>query len=230
MTENLEGSASLLPASQGLPHGDPQRSELDWSTRTQNYDQELAALYDTLLAISHLGNLRDLLASIIHRAASLLGANLGGIYLTRPDGESLELVAVHNLEPSLVGTVLRFGEGLAGKVAQRRETMLVEDYMRWEGRAAVYEGIPFRRAVGVPMMAEGRVIGVITVSGSETAGPFNQEEVRLVEMFAGQAAIAFQQAQLMAEAQRRRERLASLYHLAVAITGAPDRETLLQRL
>lgn len=192
--------------------------------------RELTALYETLLDISQKGDLKELLTLIIQRAAVLLNASMGGIYLVRPDGQSIELVTVLNLPESLVGTVLRPGEGLSGKVAQHGETMIVDDYMHWEGRAAVYEGIPFRRVIGVPMKVEGKVIGVITMSDATATGPFNPEEVRLTEVFAGQAAIAFQHTRLMAEAQRRREQLAGLYDLTVAITGAPDRETLLSRL
>ncbi|MDW8319491.1 MAG: GAF domain-containing protein, partial [Anaerolineae bacterium] len=192
--------------------------------------EELNALYETTVAISQQEDLRELLVTIVRRAVSLLKAAMGGIYLVRPDGQSLELVTAYNLPGNLLGTVLQFGEGLSGKVAQRGHTMYVEDYASWEGRAAVYEGIPFRQVVGVPLTVEGKVIGVINVTNTEVGRPFDPREVRLVELFAGQAALAIRRAQLAAESRRREQQLARLYDLAVAITGAPDRETLLQRL
>lgn len=198
--------------------------------REAMYASALAALHETTLAISQQGDLQDLLSTIVQQAARLLGASMGGIYLMRPDGASLELVTDFNLPGNILGTVLRLGEGLSGKVAERGETMIVEDYMSWEGRALAYEGLPFRRVIGVPMKIGDRVIGVINVTDTETAGAFNPEEVRLVEVFAQQAALAVRLARLVAEVNRRQARLSGLYQLTVAISDAPDQETLLRRL
>lgn len=196
----------------------------------QRHAEALTALHETALAINQQGDLTELLLAIVRHAADLVHAHMGGLYLMRPDRKSLELVITYNLPGELAGTVLPLGEGLSGQIALTGEVMAVDDYTAWEGRAAAYEGLPFRRVLGVPLKVKGAVIGVINVTDDTMVGPFDPDEVRLVQLFADQAAIAIQNSWLLAAGQRRSTSLAGLYELAVAITGVQDRPTLLQRL
>jgi len=192
--------------------------------------RELAVSLEATLAIDEQGDLTELLHAIVRRAADLVHAHMGGLYLMRPDRQSLELVVAYNLPGNLTGTVLRLGEGLSGKIAVDGEVRAVYDYMTWEGRARVYEGLPFRRVLGIPLKVQGKVIGVINVTDDVLVGPFDPREVRLVQLFADQAAIAIQNSRLLADARHRSAALAGLYKLAVAITGVQDHQALLQRL
>ena len=102
--------------------------------------RELEALYDTALEITAQLDLTALLHAIVRRAASLLDAPMGGLYLVRPDAETLEMVVSHKLPGDFVGTILRFGDGISGRVAETGSPLMVSDYRDWEGRAAVYAG------------------------------------------------------------------------------------------
>ena len=55
----------------------------------------------------------------------------------RPDKQVVELVVGHNLPEAYLGTQLKYGEGLSGIIAQTGETMMIEDYAAWSGRAAL---------------------------------------------------------------------------------------------
>lgn len=209
---------------------DPRSQQADSQALLAQLSRELAASLETTLAIDEQGDLTELLQAIVRRAADLVHAHMGGLYLMRPDRQSLELVVAHNLPGNLAGTVLQLGEGLSGRVALTGEVLAVDDYMAWEGRAAVYGGMPFRRVLGVPLKVRGAVIGVIDVTDDRLVGPFDPDEVCLVRLFADQAAIAVQSSRLLAEARRRNASLAGLYELAVAITGVQDRATVLRRL
>ena len=114
----------------------------------------------------------------------------------RPDGEALELVVSHNLTRDYTGTTLRLGEGLSGRVAQTGEPMMVADHRTWEKQAAPFADAPFRRVLGVPLKAGNRVIGVLNVTDTEQTGPFEEEDIQLVSLFADQAAIALENARL----------------------------------
>jgi PAS domain S-box-containing protein len=163
---------------------------------------EMAALYDTSLAINAQLDLSTLLNAIVQRASGLVGVQMGGLYLMRPDEDELELVVNYNMPSIHVGTRLRLGEGLSGRIAQAGKPMMVADYRVWEGRAAVYAGTPFRRVLGVPLRVGERVIGVINVTDDERAGLFSEDEVRLVSLFADQAAIAIENARLFRIAEQ----------------------------
>jgi diguanylate cyclase (GGDEF)-like protein/PAS domain S-box-containing protein len=163
--------------------------------------QELAALYDTSLEINAQQDLYSLLRAIVVRAATLVGVSRGALYLIKPGGNSLELVVGHNFGQEYSGTTLEPGEGLSGLIAQTGEPMMVEDYTSWPGRAAIYERGNFGRVLGVPLKRGDRVIGVISVSDELITGPFSEDDVRLVSMFADQAAIAVENGRLYEEAQ-----------------------------
>jgi PAS domain S-box-containing protein len=191
--------------------------------------QELTAAYETALEISSQGDLSKLLPMIVERAANLIGAPMGGLYLVRPDGETLELVVSHRMPRDFTEAILRMGKGLSGQVAQTGEMIIIEDYQAWEGRADIFEGVPFRRVLGVPLKIEDRVIGVIKIIDIEMKGPYSEQEIQSVTMLANQAAMAVHNAQLHAEVQaelaerQRAEKVQStLYRISEATQTAGD--------
>ncbi|HSD84634.1 MAG TPA: GAF domain-containing protein, partial [Anaerolineae bacterium] len=173
--------------------------------------RELIALHEISLEISQQTDLTALLQAIVEKAAGLLNAPQGGLYLLHPDDGTVELVVAHNLPRRFVGTILKRGEGLSGRVAQTGQVLAVPEYRAWEGRAAVYEGQPFRRVVGVPLKIGDQVIGVINVTDDQKTGTFEEDEIRLVTLFAEQAALAVEKARLFAKVQHD---LTERYHSA----------------
>ncbi|MCX6028331.1 MAG: PAS domain S-box protein [Chloroflexi bacterium] len=165
-------------------------------------ERELATLYATSLELNSQSDLVLLLPTIVQRAAELAGATMGGLYLLRDDGQSLELVVSHNLPQNYVGAVLQLGEGLSGRIAQTGEPLTIEDYDRWPGRSTVYAGSSFHRVLGVPLKVQNRVIGVLNVTDDRRTGAFDQDQIRFVHLFADQAAIAIENARLYEQVQR----------------------------
>lgn len=158
--------------------------------------RELAALYETALDINTQGDLHALLEAIVRRAASLLGAHMGGLYLLKPDHQTLELVVSYNLPRNYQGTLLKLGEGLSGVVAQTGQPLTVEDYSIWPGRAPVYNGDVFRRVLGVPLKIGQRVLGVLNVTDAQQTGRFTDDQIRVTSLLADQAAVAIEQMRL----------------------------------
>jgi PAS domain S-box-containing protein len=191
---------------------------------------ELAALFETSLDLNSQLDLPALLRAIVARAAGLVGARMGGLYLLRPDSQSLELVVSHNMPVNYTGAILRLGEGLSGRVAQLGRPLVVQDYSAWPDRAPVYAEGDFRRVLGVPLRANGQLLGVINVTSDQQVGPFSEDEIRLVSLFADQAAIAIVNSRLYAEAQRRTRELAAIVDLTMATTGVLRIDELLARL
>jgi len=179
--------------------------------------REMAALYETALDINTQIDLHTLLQAIVRRAAELLGARMGGLYLVKPDDHTVELVVGHNLPRRYLGTRLKLGEGLSGLIAQTGETLMIEDYQAWAGRAVTYTSTPFRRVLGVPLKVGGRIIGVINVSDDQYTGRYTADQVRLVSLLADHAAIAIEKVRLLDETLQRAERLTLLNRIARAI-------------
>ena len=145
----------------------------------------------------------------IVRSASRL---CGGEYaiVTRYDGRLLHLAAQHNPRPGTADATAKFFPQVP-----RRETSItaralidaavvhVSDIDSEElGPAAreTYHRINLRAVVAVPMIYEGRPIGVVSVSRG-TPGPFSDRQIALLRTFADQAVIAIENVRLFTELQ-----------------------------
>jgi len=175
-------------------------------TARRQYDEararharDLAALYETTLAINEQPNLSALLTTIIDRALSLAGVSMGGIYLLQADGQTLELVA--NVPKAHAHTSLRLGEGLAGRVVQTGAALMVPDYSIWEGRAAAFRDVKWGRVLAVPLKLRGKIIGTLDVEDFEP-GLFEDSTVRVISLLADQAALAIDNRQLYDQTRR----------------------------
>jgi PAS domain S-box-containing protein len=155
----------------------------------RQYARQLDSLQESLLEITSQRDLPKLLNSIVERAAMLLGASSGGLYLCDADRREARCVVSYNTKVNVVGSVLKYGEGAAGVVAQTGKPLIIDDYEKWSGRAAVYEETsPFRAVLSAPMIWQGQVIGVIHVLRYD-AKRFTDEDLQLLKLFADHAAI-----------------------------------------
>ena len=125
----------------------------------------MAALYQTSLQINTQKDLPLLLQAIVRRATELVDGRMGGLYLLRPDGKTLELAVSYNTPPDYTSVSVQLGEGLAGRAAKAGRAMMIDDYSTWDDRAAVYEGVPFARVLAVPLRFSDRIIGVVNIDG-----------------------------------------------------------------
>ena len=176
---------------------------------------ELQGLYETSNSISAEHDLNTLLGLIVENAKKLLNAASSGMYLCWPESEELELTV--DTEPYIpFGSRLHFGEGLAGRVAQTRRPLRVDDYSTWEGRSSLYEGTTLRAVLEVPMLYKGELIGVLTADEvGESTRKFTEADERLLSLFASQAAGAIHSARLRDDLQRSNIDLISAYDATI---------------
>jgi two-component system, NtrC family, sensor kinase len=147
----------------------------------------------------------------IVRSASRL---CGGEYaiVTRYDGELLHLAAQHNPRPGTADETARFFPQIPHRETSIVARALVDGVVvhvsdvlaeRLEANALeTYRRIRLRAAVGVPMLHEGRPIGVVSVSRA-TPGPFSDRQIDLLRTFADQAVIAIANVRLFEELEAR---------------------------
>lgn len=185
-------SSGGKPSSKRASSAPSTRTPLGVSARQQA--EVLAALRDTLFDITKGLSLPDLLQSIVERAAKLLSASSGGMYLNEPDEQRVRCVVSYNTPRDYRGTVLAYGEGAAGRVIETGQPLMIGDYATWSGRAAFYEKErPFRAVICAPMQWQGRLTGAVTILREKK---FTRKELDLLTLFADHAAVAVENAHL----------------------------------
>jgi diguanylate cyclase (GGDEF)-like protein len=191
----------------------------------------LTALHDILLDITASRDLPSLLSTLVERAARLLGASGGGLYLSDPNRREVRCVVSFNTPRDYTGTVLKYGEGAAGIVAESGQPLVIDDYSLWPGRADVYESDqPFNAVISVPMIWQGGVTGVIHVLHDVEGKRFSQADLKALTLFASQAAIAVGNAHLLDAEKDHSLELDSLLTASKALLSTLELEPLLNNV
>src|SRR5664279_5262597 len=146
------------------------------------------------------------LCLIAQRARELARADVAVLALTSADGRSLVFEVVDGKHSDrLRGTVVSTSDSLAGEVYTTGKAGVVEDVTADPRvRGPLGEAADLGPAMYVPLSSRERTIGVLAVTNRAGGRFFRARDVRLLEAFAGQAALALE----LAEAQRDSDRLA----------------------
>ena len=165
-------------------------------------DKYLAALHETSVALREHMEASGLLEQIVARAAQVVGTSHGYICLLEPETDEMVLRVGVGAFASFMGLRMVRGEGLSGEVWERGGPVAVADYDTWSGRV---ESIPlglFHASLGVPLLSDGQVTGVIGLALSDPGRRFSEAEVEQASRFGELAAIALQNARMYAEAKQ----------------------------
>jgi len=152
---------------------------------------KFAAISELTRAITPIQNYQTLLRKILDESAGLLRAEQGSLMLVDHETDELLLSAkMGAVENLTVRLRIHRGEGIAGKVAEFGEAMLVED-LEHDQRIRQKNRMNYktRSFVSVPLKIDDRVIGVINLSDKTTGEVFNEEDLKLIQAFATHAAI-----------------------------------------
>jgi signal transduction histidine kinase len=149
------------------------------------------------------------LNTIVARAVELSAAYGGVIYEYDETLREFQVVrgAHYRLDTDLAEVIraapIRLGEGVAGTAAALRAPVQVADVLDEQtygvGRIrALFQRHGYRSLLGVPLIVESRILGVLVVWRKE-AGDFAPEVVNLLQTFASQSVLAIQNARLFRE-------------------------------
>lgn len=201
-----ERSAELAGATAQVEH---ERSALLDELVRQN--AHLAALHEVTLGLITRLDERGLLEAIITRAAQLLDAPHGFVYLLEPGAGVMACKVGIGVFERWVGSRLQPGEGIAGKVWQTSAPLVVDDHDPWLDRVAQYWPGALGAVMGVPVTAGEQVVGVIGLGrDAATDQTFGSEEAVLLGRFAQLAAVGMDNARLNAAAQETQRRLTDI--------------------
>ncbi len=191
------------------------KREAEAARRFRRQSEYLGALHDTALGLISRLDLTELLSDLTTRAGQLLGTRHGYVYLVDDSHAALERKVGVGVYAASIGQKLLAHEGVAGRVWQSGEALVINDYDKWEGRAAAAANleVTIRSCMGVPLKSGNDVVGVLGMAYDiQSHLQFGQEEVELLTRFAQLASISLDNARLYASSQdaKRRAEEASL--------------------
>ncbi len=166
---------------------------------------EHKALLDTMADLSSDLELPRVLQAVLNRAVTLLGVTGGEVAIYEEQAKQLVVVASQNIGKDSTGTRLALGEGAMGHVARARESLIIPSYHEWLGRSGQYADVTVHSVMAAPLLIGRRLVGAIATVHSDPNRIFGPEDLRLLTMFAPQAAIAIENARLYQAARRQKQ-------------------------
>ena len=142
------------------------------------------------------------LPAFLRRVVELLRRELGtrsvDIYIV--DRVSGALVGQIGITPDIGPITVPTGQGLVGWVAEHQVAVRLDD-IREDARPLIINGWSARSELAVPLLSEGRIIGVLNAESTRVAA-FDAEDTTLLTIIAGQLAQVIEVAQLHDDVRR----------------------------
>jgi GAF domain-containing protein len=189
--------------------------------------RRMSALADLSRLLSETLDLDLVAQRVADSVRRLLGVHSSSIYRLDPARDALVAIAVSGELGGVVDTVFPRGHAVVGRAIEVGTPLTTPDLLadpRFTftpaSRAAI-ERMGNRSVLGVPLRIGERVIGALGV-GDEVGRQFDDDEIRLTQAFADQAALALENARLYTETTRRRLEAEELARLARTLTESLD--------
>jgi signal transduction histidine kinase len=163
--------------------------------------EDLQVLYEVSKAVNSTLILDEILSIVMKKSIELLKAERGFLMLLDSDGK-LQFKTAHNIKKvELDKNDLQVSTTIAEGVVKTGRSVYTSDALN-DGRFAEKQSVlqmNIRSAMCVPLRIKDHLIGVVYLDNSSKANIFLQSDLYLFELFADQAALAIQNAQLYTE-------------------------------
>jgi signal transduction histidine kinase len=169
---------------------------------SQQRAHQLSTLNEITRQLTSTLEQEPLLRNILENAVNILNCEAGTLFLVdEPTGDLIFRVTAGPVAGNLLGQRLPAGTGIAGRAVELRAPVIENDSQRSPTHFGVTDrqtGFISRSLLAVPMQIKDRVLGVIEVINRRDGLPFVEDDQNLLTAFAGQAAVAIENARLLA--------------------------------
>ena len=195
------------------------------------WSRQLQAVQSIAAQLTRLSTTAEIGAAICSETRQVVPYDNARVHVLAADGETLEAVAFSHHTPEYAMETaetlrLRVGEGITGWVVEQGQGVIVPDASR-HPMAVPVPGTPLisEAMLLVPLRYEGEPRGAIVLSRVGTGG-FTQDDLRLVQILADQAAVALENARSLASRDRLVQELEALLEISRAGSTQHDEEGL----
>ena len=199
--------------------------------------REAEALAELSRLCSETVDLGTVARRVVDSVRTLLGIQESVLYRVLPEsGDLLALALFGEGERALgEGAVFPRGTGVVGLAVSERRPIATSNFLadsRIMHDPAILERltrVSYRSILALPLLVKDRVIGALAVCASE-GRVFSEDETRLAQAFADQAALMLDNAQLFDDVARRRHEVEVLAKVVGQINGSPDLASILEQI
>ena len=168
--------------------------------------RELTGMIDVARSIISVLELDSLLAGIMRLSKEVMNAEASSLLLADPETRSLRFhVATGAAGKAIEGHTVRFGQGIAGYVAETGESVLIADAYedpRFDPGFDRLSGFRTRSILTVPLRTTEGIVGVVQVMNKIGRESFDVHDLELFESFASMAGISLHNARLFERLRR----------------------------
>ena len=178
------------------PRLETEKSDSKDSSRVKRDDLE--ALLDISKAINSTLVLDDILQMVMRRAIKLLRAERGFLMLLDQEN-NLQFKTAHNIcKESLCKEDFRISMSIATSVAKTGKSIYTSNAQQDEkySKQKSIQELDLKSIMCVPLKSKEKIIGVLYLDNSSKSNIFLESDLYLFELFAGQAAMAIENAKL----------------------------------
>ena len=179
----------------------------DSNAQLQRRLQEINTLYGIGKSVSSSLDIEEVLRRVVDAAVYVTGAEEGSLLLLDEQQGELYVRASKNMESATKSMRLRVDDSLAGQVLRTKKPLVIDDDDRWQKIKTAYL---VKSLIYVPLISEGKAIGVLGVSNRRKTASFERRDTRVLAMLADYASIAIRNADHYSRTETERTKLSAI--------------------
>ncbi|MBI3552003.1 MAG: GAF domain-containing protein [Elusimicrobia bacterium] len=179
----------------------------------QSQSETLELLLEMGQLLSSKLDINELLVTILKLASRVVRAEQASLLLLDEKTQELYFDVALGLGEEASKLRLKMGQGIAGAVAKTKKSEIINDPKsdpRWSPKMDEQSGFTTKSILAVPMNIKGKLLGVVEAI-NKIEGSFGEDDARLFEAFASQAAVAIENARLFSSLKEEKSKLGTVF-------------------
>ena len=177
--------------------------------------RETMAIYKICQTIGHTLEFDTVVNNAADAALQQLEADEVSLMLPTKDGNELYIAVVRGeRREGILGNRVPFSQGIAGWVARNQTTVTIKGQVDDQRFTPLHPRPEIRSAVSMPLLAEGRLLGVLNVNSTK-GRTFSIGQVKGLNILTSTIAAALDSVGLYSDVQREEERYRSIFENAI---------------
>jgi diguanylate cyclase (GGDEF)-like protein len=196
----------------------------------KNLHNRIIEISNIGMMTSEVGEIRELdglFQLILNRSTEIVKAEQASLMILEESTKALSIKASKGVPGHLVRTLrLRLGEGIAGRVLESGVPMLVTDIER-DQRIRQMKKMRYKTGsfISIPLVLKEHPIGVLNIADKINGEIFNEDDLKIIKIFASQAVIAMERTELYQRSEEMKQILITDH-----LTGLLNRRYFFERV